>query len=100
MRAWPTARKLKLATPVPYDPGCSFTKLMLGASSTDIVESDETAVLGASGTNTAQIFTVSQPDDARVFSMSLKYYFTDSSGVVVNTIPAAGAAAATISARM
>jgi hypothetical protein len=100
MRAWtnaPTDQKLKLATPVPYDPGCSFTKLMLGAPSTDIAESDETAVVDATGDQT---FTVTKPTDFRTFSISLKYYFTDSSGVVINTIPAAGAAAATIEAKM
>ena len=70
---------------------------MLGTPSTDIAESDETAVVDAAGDQT---FTVTKPNDFRTFSISLKYYFTDSSGVVINTIPAAGAAAATIEAKM
>jgi hypothetical protein len=43
---------------------------------------------------------VAQKSTARSFSISLKYYFTDSSGVVINTIPATGAAAAAVAVQV
>jgi hypothetical protein len=88
-----TIAYLPFAPPVPYDTGCAFTKLMLGAPSSNIVESDETAVVDAAGDHT---FTVANAGTGFTFSISLKYYFTDGTGVVINTIPAAGAAAATV----
>ena len=36
MWVWPSGPTLKFAPPVPYDSGCSFTKLMLGTPSSDI----------------------------------------------------------------